>query len=129
MCPLCVKTDPTPGCGSGQAHLRGVAHAEYAIRRAIVFRALAAGLAAFVALVLQATTETHPTKTVQAACVRANVGGQIRCLAPRQGCARRYERSYEFYGLACERGRDGRLRLHQRYSIGPISPSMSANSP
>jgi hypothetical protein len=87
-----------------------------------VFRVLAAGLAAIIALVLHATTATHAPRTEPAACVRANVGGHIRCLAPRQACARRYERSYEFYGLACERGRDGRLRLEQRSLIGPISP-------
>lgn len=87
-----------------------------------MFRALAAGLATIVALVISAATGTHAPGVAAPRCARANVGGQIRCLAPRQPCARRYERSYEFYGLACQRGRDGRLRLEQRHFLGPISP-------
>lgn len=48
----------------------------------------------------------------QIACVHARIGGQSKCIARGQYCARRYERQYERYGFTCsKRDRNGRYHL------------------
>jgi hypothetical protein len=39
----------------------------------------------------------------QAACKHAVIGGQSKCIARGQYCARRYQRQYLRYGLSCSR--------------------------
>lgn len=53
-----------------------------------------------------------PSPIAQAACKRATIGGQSRCIARGQFCARQYERDYNRYGYSCSnRDRNGRWHL------------------
>ena len=47
------------------------------------------------------------------ACKHARIGGQSKCIARGQYCARRYELDYERYGYHCT-NRDYRGRYHLR---------------
>ena len=79
-------------------------------------RRLAGTLAAAALIVgipgLGTANAQHGTSPVaQAACVHAKIGGQRKCIARGQYCARRYERDYERYGFTCSK-RDRRGRWH-----------------
>ena len=47
----------------------------------------------------------------QSACTSARIGGQHKCIARGQYCARRYQRDYRRYGFSCSK-RDYRGRYH-----------------
>jgi hypothetical protein len=49
----------------------------------------------------------------RAACIHAVIGGQSKCIARGQYCARRYQRQYLRYGLSCSR-LDANGRYHLR---------------
>ncbi|WP_157592466.1 hypothetical protein [Solirubrobacter soli] len=47
-----------------------------------------------------------------AACKQARIGGQSKCIARGQYCARRYQRDYRRYGFSCSKvDRNGRYHL------------------
>lgn len=51
----------------------------------------------------------------QIACKQAKIGGQSRCIAAGQFCARRHERDYNRYGYSCsKRDRRGNWHLVRR---------------
>lgn len=52
-------------------------------------------------------------KTCSGRYVHAVIGGQQKCLAVGEYCARRYERTYVHYGFVCERVR-GTFRLEHQ---------------
>lgn len=68
--------------------------------------ALGGGLAATTPVVAVAKAPQ-----AQAACKRAKIGGQSRCIARGQFCARRYQRDYLRYGYSCSK-RDARGNWH-----------------
>ena len=73
-------------------------------------------LAALAATVLAAAPPAHaaPASDVpvaHVACVNATIGGQRKCIARGQYCARAYQRDYRRYGLSCSK-RDNRGRYH-----------------
>ena len=83
-------------------------------RRRLIEAVAAAALAVGVPAVGTATAAHAPaTPIAQAACVHAKIGGQRKCIARGQYCARRYERDYERYGFTCSK-RDRRGRWHLR---------------
>jgi hypothetical protein len=45
------------------------------------------------------------------ACVKATIGGQSKCIARGQYCARAHQRDYKRYGFSCST-RDARGRYH-----------------
>jgi hypothetical protein len=47
----------------------------------------------------------------QAACTQARIGGQSRCIARGQYCAKRNEKDYRRYGYSCSK-KDSRGRWH-----------------
>lgn len=47
----------------------------------------------------------------QAACKRATIGGQSKCIAAGQFCARRYQSDYKRNGYSCSK-RDANGRYH-----------------
>jgi hypothetical protein len=49
----------------------------------------------------------------RAACTHAVIGGQSKCIARGQYCARRYQRQYLRYGLSCSK-LDANGRYHLR---------------
>lgn len=54
----------------------------------------------------------HGGLIAQAACSNARIGGQSKCIARGQYCARRYQRDYRRYGLTCSKiDRNGRYHL------------------
>jgi curli biogenesis system outer membrane secretion channel CsgG len=49
---------------------------------------------------------------VHAACTSARIGGQRKCIARGQFCARSHQRDYRRYGYSCsKRDRNGRYHL------------------
>jgi hypothetical protein len=91
-----------------------------------VLHALTAALATIAAAVTPPAGGSRPSaaRAATAGCVRANVSGQIECLAPGHLCLTRHERVYRFYGLTCVAARrGGAYRLQQRTFIGPPLPS------
>ena len=57
-----------------------------------------------------ASSSSGPIATI--ACTRATIGGESKCIARGQYCARRYERDYERYGYTCSKiDRNGRYHL------------------
>jgi hypothetical protein len=85
----------------------------------------AALAAAAVALVAASTGLLHGGGAAASLgeCLRANIGGQSECLAPRLACSRRYEQIYEYYALTCSLAADGHYRLRNWNYIGPAYPS------
>lgn len=77
-------------------------------RRAAV---LAAGCLAVAAAPANTSAISNPGPVAHAACMRATIGGQSRCIARGQYCARRYQRDYRRYGFSCSK-RDSRGRYH-----------------
>ncbi len=55
-----------------------------------------------------------PDPIAHVACYPARIGGQHKCLARGEYCARRYERQYEQYGFTCDH-LDYRGRWHLEY--------------
>lgn len=52
--------------------------------------------------------------TASAACTRAKIGGQSKCIGRGQFCARSHRKDYRRYGLSCtKRDRNGRYHLQQ----------------
>jgi hypothetical protein len=49
--------------------------------------------------------------TARAACTQARIGGQSKCIARGQFCARAHRRDYRRYGLSCTK-RDARGNYH-----------------
>jgi hypothetical protein len=68
------------------------------------------------ALAVPATQAIPVTATAapqaHVACSYAKIGGQRRCIAAGQFCARSYQRDYKRYGYSCsKRDRNGRYHL------------------
>jgi hypothetical protein len=59
-----------------------------------------------------AAAPAQPSPIANAACTRATIGGQSKCIARGQFCAVRYERDYRRYGLSCSKyDRNGAAHL------------------
>jgi curli biogenesis system outer membrane secretion channel CsgG len=57
-------------------------------------------------------TSSSPEPAVHAACTSAKIGGQRKCIARGQFCARAHQRDYKRYGYSCsKRDRNGRYHL------------------
>jgi hypothetical protein len=54
-----------------------------------------------------------PIPVAHAACTYATIGGQSKCIARGQYCARRYASQYRRYGLSCTK-LDANGRYHLR---------------
>lgn len=78
-------------------------------RHAVVFLVVSS-LAGAAAPIGGATAVAGPI-SAHAACTRASIGGQSKCIARGQFCARAHARDYRRYGLSCTK-RDGRGRYH-----------------
>jgi hypothetical protein len=76
---------------------------------AVVVAALGAGAAGAVAPA--GASGGGPAAVV--ACTKAKIGGQSKCIAAGQYCAKRYERDYRRYGFTCNK-KDARGRWHLR---------------
>jgi hypothetical protein len=77
-----------------------------------MFRRLAAPLAGIaLAVAMPTTTSSAAAPVARTACTRATIGGQSKCIARGQFCARRYASQYRRYGLTCTK-RDARGRYH-----------------
>ena len=76
-------------------------------------RRFLAGLAAALSLaaVPAAASASHTAPIVT--CKTATIGGQSKCIARGQYCARAHARDYRRYGLSCT-NRDARGRYHLR---------------
>lgn len=79
------------------------------MRSTLVVAAVAAALSVVPATAATATPAHDPIAT--AACMHATIGGQSKCIARGQYCARRYRRDYARYGLHCTK-RDANGRWH-----------------
>lgn len=80
------------------------------MRRKVAVIAVSFGLGALASLPV--ASQAKPTSPVASiACKHARIGGQSKCIARGQYCARRYERDYERYGYRCT-NRDYRGRYH-----------------
>jgi hypothetical protein len=77
-------------------------------RLAVLFAA--GSLAAVAAPVAQAPASNGPV-IAHAACTQATIGGQSKCIARGQYCARLHARDYRRYGLSCTK-RDANGRYH-----------------
>ncbi len=80
-------------------------------------KVLAAAIAATIALAAGVPTTAlagSDAPQAQVACKRATIGGQSKCIAAGQFCARAYERDYNRYGYSCS-NRDRNGRYHLRY--------------
>lgn len=76
--------------------------------------AVAAAAIAFGPAVPAAVASPEPVQA-QIACKQARIGGQSKCIAAGQFCARRYERDYRRYGYSCaKRDRRGNWHLVRR---------------
>jgi hypothetical protein len=75
-------------------------------------RVLMALMAACAVAAPAAIPTAASAKTCSGRYVHAVVGGQQKCLGAGEYCARRFERTYERHGFACERVR-GTLRLER----------------
>lgn len=72
----------------------------------------AAGLFAVAPATSPALAAAEHGPVAQIACKKATIGGQSRCIARGQFCARRYERDYRRYGFSCsKKDRNGRWHL------------------
>ncbi len=82
------------------------------IRNKHLAAALAAiSLALGIGFVAEPVSAT-PTPTVTVACTRAIIGGQPKCIAAGQFCARRFQSDYRRYGYSCsKKDRNGRYHL------------------
>jgi hypothetical protein len=80
------------------------------MRRHVVALLAASSLAGLAAPAVAAPGPQGPV-TAHAACSRATIGGQSKCIARGQYCARAYARDYRRYGLSCT-GVDVRGRYH-----------------
>ncbi|MDO8187359.1 hypothetical protein Q5424_21920 [Conexibacter sp. JD483] len=76
--------------------------------------AAAAATLAFGAATPSSVLAGNDAPQAQIACKRATIGGQSRCIAAGQFCARAYERDYNRYGYSCS-NRDRNGRYHLRY--------------
>ncbi len=83
------------------------------MRRRLTGAVVAAMLAAAIPGLGAASAAPTAAPMAQTACVHARIGGQRKCIARGQYCARRYERDYERYGYSCSK-RDRRGRWHLR---------------
>jgi len=81
------------------------------MRRLAVVAATLGLFAATPAAVTVAQPEAGPVAHVS--CTRAVIGGQSKCIARGQYCARRYQRDYLRYGYSCS-NRDSQGRWHLR---------------
>jgi curli biogenesis system outer membrane secretion channel CsgG len=52
-----------------------------------------------------------PAPVAHAACTQARIGGQSKCIARGQFCARAHQRDYQRYGLSCS-NQDARGNWH-----------------
>ena len=76
------------------------------------FAALAIAAALLGAAPLATPVADAASPTATAACKRAKIGGQSKCIARGQYCAKRFERDYNRYGFTCsKRDRNGRWHL------------------
>jgi hypothetical protein len=75
--------------------------------------AAAVATAALIAAAPAAPAVGAPTDpVVHAACTSAKIGGQHKCIARGQFCARSHQRDYRRYGYSCsKRDRNGRYHL------------------
>ena len=82
------------------------------MRRSIVGGIAALGLLGAAPVVAPAAP-TAPTQSTSPfiTCTRATIGGQSKCIARGQFCARRYASQYRRYGLFCTK-RDVNGRYH-----------------
>lgn|GEM_PF-2075386 len=69
--------------------------------------------ASLVASAPAASVASSQGPTAYAACTKAKIGGQRKCIARGQYCTRAYQRDYKRYGLSCTK-RDARGRYHLR---------------
>jgi uncharacterized membrane protein len=75
-------------------------------------RLLIAASAAATLAVTAAPAPAADTPVAHAACSSARIGGQTKCIARGQYCARAYQRDYRRYGLSCTKvDRNGRYHL------------------
>lgn len=72
---------------------------------------LAAGSIVGAAVPVAASPALAGSITAHAACKQATIGGQSRCIARGQYCARAHASDYRRYGLSCTK-RDARGRYH-----------------
>jgi hypothetical protein len=80
------------------------------VRRLLVGSMAALSLAA-VPAAAPATTAKRASPVIT--CTRAIIGGQSKCIARGQYCARAHARDYQRHGLSCTK-RDARGRYHLR---------------
>jgi hypothetical protein len=80
------------------------------MRKKVAVVAVSLGLGGLASLpVVSQAKPISPVASI--ACKHARIGGQSKCIARGQYCARRYERDYERYGYHCTK-RDYRGRYH-----------------
>jgi uncharacterized membrane protein len=77
------------------------------MRRLFIAALVATALAA--APASAAPTSADPVAHI--ACTNAKIGGQSKCIARGQYCARAHQRDYKRYGFSCSK-RDARGRYH-----------------
>ncbi|MDA0161301.1 hypothetical protein OM076_13570 [Solirubrobacter ginsenosidimutans] len=77
--------------------------------RRLLIAALAATALATAAPALAAPASDAPVAHI--ACTSAKIGGQSKCIARGQYCARAHKRNYKRYGFSCSK-RDNRGRYH-----------------
>jgi hypothetical protein len=81
--------------------------------RRLLISALVAS--AFAAAPAYAAPAGHPPRdggpVAHIACTKATIGGQSKCIARGQFCARAHQRDYKRYGLSCSK-RDANGRYH-----------------
>lgn len=77
-------------------------------RLAAVLAATSLSIAAAPAV---APASNEPVPVAHAACTRATIGGQSKCIARGQYCARSHQRDYRRYGFSCSK-RDNRGHYH-----------------
>jgi hypothetical protein len=65
--------------------------------------AVVAALGLVAAAPAAAPASPHNGPVAHAACSQATIGGQSKCIARGQFCARRYQRDYLRYGLSCSK--------------------------
>jgi hypothetical protein len=78
--------------------------------RRLLIAALAATALAATSPALAAPGSGVPVAHI--ACTNAKIGGQSKCIARGQYCARAHQRDYKRYGLSCsKRDKNGRYHL------------------
>jgi hypothetical protein len=84
-------------------------------RKSRVFITAAVTLAATGAFGGGIASAAPAEQTALTACTRAKIGGQSKCIAAGQFCAKVYGRDYRRYGYTCNnRDRNGRWHLRRR---------------